>query len=119
MSTRVKVDFSPLAVLNNHGYPNNARLFLANEIVRVSDPYVPFKDGYLKNSVEILNDGRQIQYGGRGPANAYARRMWYGDTFNFKGSPIRGSRWVNRAVASNRNQIIASMQRMADKGGFK
>ena len=119
MSTRVKVDFSPLVVLNNHGYPNNARLFLANQIITVSDPFVPRKDSYLKNSAEAINGGRQIQYGGRGPANAYARRMWYGDTFNFREGPIRGSRWVNRAVASNHNQIIASMQRMADKGGFK
>ena len=110
--TKVKVDFSPLEALNNRGLPNQARVFLANEIVKISDAYTPYRDGYLKNSAVVVNDGRQIQYN-----VPYARRMWYGDTFNFNGAPTRGSRWVERAVASNSEQLIASVQRFVNGGG--
>ena len=115
--TKVKVDFSPLEALNNRGLPNGARLFLANEIVKISDAYTPYRDGYLKNSAVVVNDGRQIQYN-----VPYARKMWYGKTdagndINYIGAPTRGSRWVERAVASNSEQLIASVQRFVNGGG--
>ncbi|WP_300733628.1 minor capsid protein [Pseudomonas sp.] len=112
--TRVKINLDPIAILNNHGYPDKARLFLANEIVKVSEPYTPERERYLIRSATIIEGGRAIEYN-----TPYARKLWYGDDFNFKGAPVRGSRWVERAIASNGNQIVASMQRMANKGGFK
>ena len=115
--TKVHVDFTPISILASRGLPNGARVFLANEIVKISDPYAPFRDGYLKNSARVLNNGSQIEYGGVGPSKAYARRMWFGDTFNFNEAPTRGSRWVERAVASNSKQLIASVQSYVNRGG--
>ena len=36
--------------------------FMANEIVTATEPFVPFRDGYLKNSATIALDGNFIQY---------------------------------------------------------
>lgn len=124
MTTTVKIDINPIVILNNHGYPAQARMFLANEIARISDAYVPFLDGSLKNSVEIADGGRALIYGGSGVSNAYARYQWFGKSslgkpLNYHGAPVRGSRWVERAFNSNRQQLLASMQRMANKGGFR
>lgn len=118
MATNVNVNFEPIKVLEDMGLPNGARVFLANEIVKLSDPYVPFRDGYLKNSVQVLNGGRQISYGGHGASRAYARR-WYYEPANFNGAPTRGNRWVERAVASNSKQIISTMQNGLKRGLFK
>ena len=118
MATKVTVDLKRLTIGNAVNVVK-MRQALANEIVTVSDPLVPFDTGALKNSVTIANDGSYITYGGVGQSNAYARRLWYGDTFNFKGAPTRGSRWTTRAWANNYQQIMNTLQELQDKGVFK
>ncbi len=85
--------------------------FMANEIVTATEPFVPFRDGYLKNSATIALDGNFIQYN-----MPYARRLWYGDGFNFNGAPIRGSRWVERSWAVNGNEILLATARYIARG---
>ncbi len=48
--------------------------FVQNEIINLSEPYVPISQGTLKNSVRI--DGDDIVYGGA--AIKYARYQWNG-----------------------------------------
>lgn len=112
--TKVTVDLKPIAILNELGYPDKARMFLANEIIKVSDPYAPFREGYLKNSAKVEAKGTQVTYN-----TPYALRLWYGNDFKFKGARVRGAEWVNRAIASNNKQIINVMQRMNDRGDFR
>lgn len=113
MSVKVKVDFLPNEIIKDMGIPK-MRLFLANEIIRISDPYVPFRDGYLKNSAMVENGGRAISYGSIGPSKAYASRWWY-EQANFNEAPIRGNQWTIRAVADNDKQLSNIMQRYADR----
>ena len=114
----IKVDFGGIAI-DKVVNQKKARQLFANEIVTVSDAYAPFREGYLKNSVVIATDGSLITYGAMGQSNAYARRLWYGDDFNFNGAPIRGARWVERAWIDNKPQIVEAMQGMADRGMFR
>ena len=118
MATKVTVDLKRLTI-GNVVNVNKMRVALANELVTVSEPLVPYQDGFLKNSVQIADDGSYITYGGVGQSNAYARRLWYGDTFKFKGARTRGSRWTTRAWANNYRQIMNTMQELQDKGVFK
>lgn len=72
--------------------------FIANEIMRLSDDYVPFdlaekypNPGRLKNSVHIEEQSDVVWN------TPYARR-WYYEDANFQGAPTRGRLWVDRML---------------------
>lgn len=88
-----------------------AKLFLGNELMRATDPFVPFRDGYLKNSAYLSVMGDYIKYN-----TPYARRLYYGDGFNFKGTPIRGSRWVDRSWSVNGDSILNAVEKYIARG---
>ena len=124
-------------ILKNHGLDANGKVqkFFTNEIMRISDDYVPFDGGPLKNSARNLGDA--ILYN-----TPYARYHWYGKlmvdpitkkgsffkegyghwsrpntpkvlttrSMNYKGSPTRGPRWVERAWVNNKESIIKSTE---------
>lgn len=120
MATKVDIQFNGTRALKRLGViDGRLQMKLATAIIVATDPYVPKRDGFLKNSAQAENGGRQITYGGHGQSNKYARRLWYGDTYNFNGAPVRGSRWVDRAWAVNGNQIIGNLQNEINKGGIK
>jgi hypothetical protein len=53
----VSVDFSDVeTILKNHGLQEAGQVqkFFTSELMRLSDPYVPFRSGPLKNSVHAL-----------------------------------------------------------------
>ncbi len=111
--TRVKVDFNIKGMLDDVGLAPGGRVqtMLNNEILRISDPFVPFDTGNLKNKGAIEPSNTAISYD-----TPYARRMWYGDNFNFQGAPIRGSRWVERAWAIDGNEVISNINRAIRNG---
>lgn len=124
-------------ILKNHELHPNGKVqkFFTNEIMRISDDYVPFDGGVLKNSARNLGDA--ILYN-----TPYARYHWYGKlmvdpitkkgsffkegyghwsrpntpkllttrNMNYKGSPTRGPRWVERAWVNNKDSIIKSTE---------
>lgn len=72
--------------------------FVTNEVMKLSEPYVPFdlagkypNPGRLKDSVHI-EDGTDIVW-----STPYARR-WYYEPANFQGAPMRGNYWVDRML---------------------
>ncbi|QIK56668.1 hypothetical protein G7059_01805 [Erysipelothrix sp. HDW6A] len=92
--------------------------FFSNELMRIADGYVPFRQGALKNSATIETDGTAINYN-----VPYARVHWYGKIMagslpkqptekdmNYQGAPIRGHRWVERAYADNKDAIIKAVE---------
>lgn len=119
MATKVHVNFDGMKSIRNVIDIDKTRAFLASEIAKTTDPYVPFREGYLKNSVQVDLDGRYIRYGNFGQSQAYARKLWYGDGYNFNGAPIRGSRWVTRAWAVNREAVLKTVQTSVDRGVFR
>lgn len=112
--TRVKVDFNVQSMLSSVGLVQGSKLQTAfnNELIRVSDPFVPMDSGILKNSARIESDNLGISYD-----TPYARR-WYFEEANFQGSPVRGTRWVERAWAINKEEIIQGLQNGLDRGLF-
>ena len=62
-------------VLENHGLSPGgaAQRFFTNELMRLSDPYVPMRNSVLKNSARVSDEGDAIIY-----ETPYARYLWYG-----------------------------------------
>lgn len=141
----VKVDFSDAAkVLENHGLEKGGRVqaFFTSEVMRRSDPYVPFSSGPLKNTAEMTADKDGIIYN-----QPYARVHWYGKLMvdpvtkkgaffspeygfwsrpkvkkelsdrdmEYQGAPLRGPRWVERSWLDNKDDIIRSTEEFARK----
>ncbi len=139
----VKVDVSSAEeILKKHGLGEGGRVqaFFTNEIMRISDPYTPFKDGALKASARMSADKTAIEY-----HTPYARYHWYGrlmvdpqtgkgaffsHTYGFwsrpgvqkvlsdrnmtyNGAPLRGPKWVQRCWNDNRDTIIKSTESFA------
>lgn len=85
--------------------------FVDSEIIRLADPYVPFRTGALKDSAltnTVIGQG-EIVY-----ATPYAKRMYYHPEYDFNGAPMRGAHWVERMWADLGDEIIKSV---AEKAG--
>lgn len=74
-----------------------AQAFLDSEVIRQSNPLIPFIQGMLANTVVIESPGRIVY------VQPYARRMYYGDSYNFTTTfhPNAGARWTDRAKAAH------------------
>lgn len=119
--------------------------FFTSEIMRLSDPYVPFRSGPLKNSAHPTMYWDGIIYD-----TPYARYHWYGKLMvdpitkkgafydpksgrywsrpntpkeltdrdlQYTGGPLRGPRWVERCWLDNKDSIIKATE--AYIGGLK
>lgn len=116
MSANVYVNFDADETLKDLGISDGSlRRLLAAQIITLSDPYVPFDAGYLKNSARVEDGGKAISYGATGQSNAYARR-WYYERAEFSGSPIRGTKWVERAWNDNGQALLNNIEQKL-KGG--
>lgn len=139
----VKVDVSDARkVLKAHGLEPGGRVqaFFTEEVMRRSDPYVPFSSGPLKNTARMTADKDGIVYN-----QPYSRVHWYGKLmvdpvtkkgafFNpeygfwsrpnvqkelsdrdmkYQGAPLRGPRWVERSWLDNKDDIIKSTEEFA------
>ena len=118
---KIKVDIDADKILKNHGLggSDKVRKYLASEVVRLSDPYVPFQQGGLKNQRTIASDGSQIVY-----TQPYAHYQWEGlamggrppkhytgDALNYHGAPMRGKRWTERMWADKRKEIENNVEK--------
>ncbi len=79
-----------------NGSPKRA---FVHEVRRMADPYVPFKEGTLKNTATESN--KSIVYD-----QPYARRQYY----EHKGKGLRGARWVMRMWKSRGAEILSAFQ---------
>lgn len=133
-------------ILRRHGLQDGGPVqkFFTGELMRLSDPYVPFRSGPLKNTVQPSNDWDAIIYN-----TPYARYHWYGKLMvdpitkkgsfydprsgrhwsrpntpkelttrdlHYTGGPLRGPKWVERCWINNKDSIIKSVE--AYIGGF-
>lgn len=89
--------------LNERG---RVQQFVTNEVLRLSEPYVPFDiagkypdPGRLKRSGHIENDTDVVWN------TPYARR-WYYEEAKFQGAPMRGRYWVDRMMQNGGKEKI-------------
>jgi hypothetical protein len=137
----IKVDVAGAEqILKNHGLEKAGPVqqFLTSEIMRLSDPYVPFRSGPLKNSAQPTPEWDGIIYN-----TPYARYHWFGKLMvdpitrkgafydprsgrfwsrpntpkvltdrdmKYTGAPLRGPRWVERCWIDNKDSIIKAVE---------
>lgn len=84
--------------------------FIDSEVIRLSDPYVPFRMGMLKDSAiaaTVIGSGIVVY------STPYARKMFYNPQFNFNGAPMRGAYWAERMAADHLDEIVQGAERLA------
>lgn len=127
MSVKVKVDIPTAKILKSRGLGSDtgARKYLASEVKRLSDPYVPMQQGALKNLVTIAADGSQLiytqpyahyQYYGKVMAGR-APKHYTGDDLTYHGAPMRGPQWDKRMLADKSKDLENSLDAYIKKRG--
>ena len=100
MGTRIRLEIDPVdKILLKRGLNKNGRgqRFFTHEVRRLSDPYVPFLTGMLKNTAtEEIN---RIIYN-----TPYARKQYYTNP----GNGLRGPYWDRRMWADRGKEIVKS-----------
>ena len=136
----VELKFDADAILKNNGLDQGGKVqrFFSSEIMRTSNPYLPFKNGALQASARLTENGDGIIYD-----TPYARYHWYGKLMvdpitgkgafynpktgrfwsrpntpkvltgrdlKYNGAPMRGPHWVERAWIDHKDEIIQGTQ---------
>jgi hypothetical protein len=73
-----------------------AHAALDSQVMKDTDPYVPFRTGMLAGSPMRTSKVGLIRY-----STPYARKCYYGDSFNFRKvfHPQAASRWLEKSRA--------------------
>lgn len=101
MGTNIKLKIDPadkILLKRNLNRNGKGQQFFTHEVRRLSDPYVPFLNGTLKNTAQELTS--RIEY-----VQPYARRQYYEN----RGNGLRGSHWTERMWADRGKEIIQSV----------
>ena len=120
----VDINTKKIMAARGLGSSNKVQKYLASEVVRLSDPYVPMQQGYLKNQRQMASDGSQIVY-----TQPYAHYQYYGEVMagrapkqytgrklTYNGAPMRGARWTERMLADKRDEIEKNVENFIKKG---
>lgn len=93
---KVTLKLKPLKkILGERGIDRTGQMVLTSEVRRVSDPYVPFEDGPLKNTARV--EPKKLTY-----VQPYAKKQYYEN----KGSGLRGKDWVGRAMVDRLMEVL-------------
>ena len=123
---RVTVNINASKILKDRGLGSSTKVqqYLASEVRRLSDPYVPMQQGDLKNRNTIANDGSQIVY-----TQPYAHYQYYGEVMagrapksytgkklTYNGAPMRGARWTERMIADKKHELEKNVETFIKRG---
>lgn len=116
MAVRIKLD-GVNKILAKRGLDPQGKVqrFFTNEVARLSDPYVPFKTGALKNfqRTVLIN---QIQYNAPYAEKQYRNNKGLGKQGTSNGG-LRGKYWDKRMWADRGKDITESVAKMAGGRG--
>lgn len=101
MGTNIKLKIDPadkILLKRNLNRNGKGQQFFTHEVRRLSDSYVPFLSGTLKNTAQELTN--RIEY-----VQPYAKRQYYEN----RGNGLRGSHWTERMWADRGKEIIQSV----------
>lgn len=146
MNFKIKVKMnSANKIIKDHGLDRdgNVNAFLRDEVERLSDPYVPFHSGSLKNNT-IHPSNHEIKYVEPYAHYMYKGKMYispklgvsgvltknntwwspYGETktktnkpLKYQGAPKRGAEWDKRMMRDKGKQVAKDVERYIKKGG--
>ena len=125
MNVKININVNKILASRGLGSSNEVRKYLASEVKRLSDPYVPMQQGILKNNSTIAADGSELVY-----TQPYAHYQYYGkvmagrppkhytgDDLTYNGSPMRGPRWVERMFADKKKDIENNVELFIKRRG--
>lgn len=129
---KIKSDIKPAAILKARGLGDStkARVFMAENLARLCDPYVPMSPGsaaHMKEAYTVAPDGSAITYGG-----PYAHFQYVGEVMVgvrtgspwarsgepkrgagrpliYHGGPMRGREWDKRAMADRGDELFEAV----------
>ncbi len=126
MKVTVNVDINTAKIMRQRGMGGDfgAQKFLASEVARLCDPYVPMQQGMLKNQRTIAQDGSSLVY-----TQPYAHYQYYGEAMagrapkeytgkklNYHGAPMRGAQWDKRMMADKKNELESNLEAYVRRG---
>lgn len=103
------------------GLDYGAQKYLAADIMRLCDDYVPFSGGggvHLKNRARIAKDGSSITYPGPYAHYQYMGIVYEGSgpkhptdrALSYRGAPMRGKLWDRRMMADRRTKVVKDVE---------
>lgn len=115
----IKTRIEPATILRARGLGSSpaARVRLCATVARLCDPYVPMRQGTLKNTRAIDPEGRRITYGQPYAHYQYKGRVmggrapkgYTGTSINYHGAPMRGPLWDRRMMADRKRDVEAEL----------
>lgn len=128
---KIKTDIDPVAILNSRGLGDRTevQIFMAENVARLCDPYVPKSDGanaHMKERYDIAADGSAITYqgpyahfqyvgevmvGGDGSpwAKSGEKKRYSGREIEYTGAPMRGKEWDKRMMADRGDELMKAV----------
>lgn len=98
------------------GDSKEAQHYLASEVDRLSQPYLPFQQGTLQNSAQVNDDSiyypgpyAHYQYVGEVMAGR-APKHYTGKAIQYHGGPMRGKEWDKRMMADRGSEVETSLE---------
>lgn len=133
MNVEIEINLDVNQIINKYGLGANkeAQRFLASEVERLCQPYVPMSagsGGHLVNSARVYDDKivwpgpyAHYQYKGEvmGPNytdgngtfwSGKAPKQYTGKSLNYHGAPMRGKEWDKRMMADRKDDICRSVE---------
>ncbi len=108
---KIKLDSSDKILLKRSLNRNGkAQQFFTSEVKRFSEPYVPFRNGPLKNTARVFPN--RIEY-----IQPYAKSNYYGNkgkgTQGAENGGLRGKYWDKRMMADRGKELVRSVAKFA------
>ena len=123
---KITVDINTARILKERGLggDNRAQVYLASEVKRLCDPYVPMQSGTLKNTAVIAPDGSSLTY-----VQPYAHYQYAGNvlvgrapkrpngaSLTYSGGGFRGPQWDKRMMADKSRELVDNLERFIGGG---
>lgn len=123
---RITVDINTAKIMRARGLggDHRAQVFLASEVKRLCDPYVPMQQGNLKSLAVVASDGSTLtytqpyahyQYKGEVMAGR-APKQYTGAKLTYHGGPMRGPQWDKRMMADKRDELVKNVENFVGGG---
>lgn len=107
MSSKVDIDSKKIMKSFGTGPSKKTQIYLAKQVERRDEKYVPWETGALSTNVRVAGDGSSITYTQR-----YAVYQFYG---HYKHSdPRRMRKWHRRMMATERKSLIEDVKEYAE-----
>lgn len=111
LTWKIEVDGKAISSRINRVLTDDRVLLQAhNELARIIDPWVPFREGPLSQTLNITKDG--VTY-----LQPYAHYQYEGEDFNhtLDYHPLASAKWLDAAMAVKKDEYARIVQNIVDR----